>query len=57
MERASPVELRKAIDMANALVEAGLSFVPVPVLDDADREALVAQAMARMDILASEAEG
>lgn len=57
MERASPVELRKAIAMANALAEAGLSFVPVPVLDDADRESLVAQAMARMDILASEAEG
>ena len=57
MERASPVELRKAIAMANALAEAGLSFVPVPVLDDADREALVAQAMARMDTLASEAEG
>ena len=57
MERASPVELRKAIAMANALIEAGLSFVPVPVLDDADREALVAQAMARMDTLASEVEG
>lgn len=57
MERASPVELRKAIDMANALIEAGLAFVPVPVLDDADRESLVAQAMARMGILASEAEG
>lgn len=56
MERASPVELRKAIAMANALVAAGLSFVPVPVLDDVDREALVAQAMARMDTLASKAE-
>ena len=57
MERASPVELRKAVDMANALVKVGLSFVPMPVLDDADREALVAQAMARMDTLASIAEG
>lgn len=56
MERAAPVELRKCIDMANALVRAGLLFVPVPVLDDKDREVLIAQAMARMDALASEAE-
>ncbi|HHI1218909.1 TPA: DUF1382 family protein [Escherichia coli] len=34
MKRASPVELRQSIEMANELASAGIRFVPVPVNDD-----------------------
>lgn len=37
MDRASPVELRKALQVAQQLAQAGILFVPVPVLDDADK--------------------
>lgn len=37
MDRASPVELRKALQVAQELAQAGILFVPVPVLDDADK--------------------
>lgn len=37
MDRASPVELRKALQVAQELAQAGILFVPVPVLNDADK--------------------
>lgn len=39
MDRASPVELRKALQVAQQLAQAGILFVPVPVpvIDDADK--------------------
>lgn len=37
IERASPVELRKALELAQQLAQAGILFVPVPVLDQNDK--------------------
>lgn len=34
MNKASPVELRQSLEMANELASAGIRFVPVPVNDD-----------------------
>lgn len=34
MRRASQVELRQSLEMANELASAGIRFVPVPVNDD-----------------------
>lgn len=31
MKRANPVDLRRAIEVANAYVKAGILFVPIPV--------------------------
>lgn len=41
MKKASPVELRQSLEMANALASAGIRFVPVPVNDDAEFNMIV----------------
>lgn len=41
MKKASPVELRQSLEMANALASAGIRFVPVPVINDAGFNRLV----------------
>jgi hypothetical protein len=56
MNRASPVELRKGIEAANAMVKAGIRFIPIPALDDADYQALTNQLMDRMEQIAQQAE-
>lgn len=41
LTKASPVELRKAIEMANHFAKNGIYFIPVPVCGDGDeKEAL-----------------
>lgn len=32
INRASPVELRKALEAAQAMVKAGILFIPIPVM-------------------------
>lgn len=51
MDRASPAELRKAMEVAQLLVKSGVDFVPMPVLNQADKEALVADAARRIDAI------
>lgn len=41
MKKASPVELRQSLEMANELASAGIRFVPVPVNDDAEFNRIV----------------
>lgn len=41
MNKASPVELRQSLEMANELASAGIRFVPVPVNDDAEFNRIV----------------
>lgn len=57
MNRASPVDLRKSIEAANALLKAGVRFVPMPVLDDADGAELIRQLGERLDKMAEQADG
>jgi hypothetical protein len=56
MNRASPIDLRKAAEVANTFLKAGILFVCVPVLDEADHAALVEQSGRRLDQMAQEAE-
>lgn len=37
MNRASPAEIRKALELANTLARAGVLFVPIPLLDEKDK--------------------
>lgn len=54
MNRASPTDLRKAMEIAQAYLKAGLWFVPVPVLNNQDFNALVKQSDSRLTLLAQE---
>ena len=51
MERAGAAELRKALEFAQLLVKSGIDFVPIPILNQADKEALVADAGRRIEAL------
>jgi len=37
MNRASPIEIRKALELANTLARAGVLFVAIPLLDEKDK--------------------
>lgn len=56
MNRASPVELRQSLEMANALASAGIRFVPVPVINDAEFNRLVYESRKIIDGMLIEAE-
>jgi hypothetical protein len=51
MERATPVEIRNSLVAAKALADAGISFVPMPVMSDADRDELAREMFYRMERL------
>jgi hypothetical protein len=53
VNRASPVELRKALEVANALTKAGIRFVCMPVCDEADHANLAGQAAERLERIAT----
>lgn len=40
MNRASPVDMRKALETVQALKDAGILFVPVPIMNEAQHEQL-----------------
>lgn len=48
VERASPITLRKALELANLFVEVGVNFVPVPVTSDDEQRELVEKALKRL---------
>lgn len=48
MNRADPVDLRRALVMVNALTKAGLDFVPVPVLNQDDKNELAMDVQTRL---------
>lgn len=56
MKRASPVELRQSLEMANALASAGIRFVPVPVINDTVFNRLVDESRKIIDGMLIEAE-
>ncbi len=51
VERASPVQLRKALALANQFVKLGVNFVPMPVASEAEQQELVGQALAKLEEL------
>lgn len=56
MNKASPVELRKAIVLSNELVKAGIDFVPIPVKDSAHKIELHSQLNDILDYVEKKAE-
>ncbi len=57
--RASVPEMREALLAVDALKQAGMRFVPIPVLNDQDRARLLAfmgQRLAAIEAVASQAE-
>ena len=45
MEKASVVDIRKALDVAKTYADAGIDFVPVPVVYQENKPVLVRMAM------------
>lgn len=41
MEKASPAEMRKALEVVDTLKKGGILFVPVPVMGDKDHQNLI----------------
>lgn len=56
MNRASPADLRKQIEAANLYTKAGILFVPMPVLNQDDYQALIQSADQRLGQLCEESE-
>jgi hypothetical protein len=51
MNRASPVDLRKAMEASQTFLKAGLRFVPMPVLNERDFNDLVKQCDSRLTLI------
>jgi hypothetical protein len=56
MRKATPVEMRKALEAVEKLKEAGLLFVPIPVLSDEDYLVQIGELFRRIDQLDAESE-
>lgn len=56
MKRASPVELRQSLEMANALASAGIRFVPIPVMNESGFNRLMDETRKILDDMLIEVE-
>lgn len=56
MNKASPVELRQSLEMANALASAGIRFVPIPVMNEAGFNRLMDETRKILDDMLAEVE-
>lgn len=54
MNKVSPVEIRKCLEMANSLAHAGIRFVPVPVTSDDEFNSLVSHSYGILDKIADD---
>lgn len=56
MNRASPVDLRKSLEIANRLALIGVRFVPIPVATEEEFQALSVELSRKLEQMAVEAE-
>lgn len=56
MNRASPVDLRKSIEIANHLANIGIRFVPIPMATEKEFQTLAAELSRRLEKMAVKAE-
>ena len=54
MNRASPVDIRNALEIAHTLAKAGIDFVPVPVLSPDDKLILARDVQMRLNQIENE---
>lgn len=55
MERASPIDMRRALDMVDALKEAGILFVPMPVANRDEYNQYLATSLVKLAAMEREA--
>lgn len=56
MNKASPVDLRKSLEISNRLAHIGIRFVPIPVATEEEFQKLAAELSLRLEQMALEAE-
>lgn len=56
MNKASPVDLRKSLEITNHLAHIGIRFVPIPVATEEEFQTLAAELSLRLEQMAVEAE-
>ncbi|MFA7099981.1 MAG: DUF1382 family protein [Eubacteriales bacterium] len=56
MIKTTPVQMRKSLEMVDALKKAGIRFVPIPVLNDTDFEMNVAILKAKLNKMERESD-
>ena len=56
MNKASPVEMRKALEVVDCLKKQGIYFVPIPILSEGDRQLQLRRLGMRLNKLAEIAE-
>lgn len=56
MNKASPVDLRKSLEMAKMLAQIGIRFVPIPAETEEDFQQLSGELNRRLEIFAQKAE-
>lgn len=54
MNKASPIDTRRALEAANAYAKAGIPFVPVPVLSTKQKHETAALATQRLEQIEKE---
>jgi hypothetical protein len=57
IEKASPAQQRRTLDLVDALVKGGILFVPVPVLSMDEYRAQLADVESRLERLERQASG
>jgi hypothetical protein len=55
MNKATAVQMRKALEAVNAFKQAGIEFIPVPVLNDEDRAKLTEDVFRRLSVIERQA--
>lgn len=56
MNKASPVDLRKSLEMAKMLAQIGIRFVPIPAATEEELQQLSGELNRRLEIFAQKAE-
>ena len=54
MNRAIPADLRKSLAIAQAFAKGGIDFVPMPVINEEDKAAQVAELQRRLEQIEKE---
>ncbi len=50
MNKCSPVEMRKALDLVDVFIKTGIRFVPMPVFDDEDHVKTVSTMQEKLSV-------